>query len=203
MSRWLPMLALVLTIVSPVRSEPCPELISAECGEGSSWFGMRFDGANIAQGQTVLLPCEATVTSAEFYLMNRGVPNGSVPPMVAGDPIYVTVMDEDRNHLGTATANVPWDVGEGWITFVFDEVTLSPGLYLFGAYTDVPRQMDFRFCLTGDAPYPDGMRYVSVNGLAGPWGPANGNEVPFRVHLVTVPSATEASTWGTVKGLYR
>ena len=204
MYRWLSIvIVVVVAMVGPAWSGPCPDLISAECGGGSAWFGLRWDGANIGQGQTVLLPCEALLTSVEFYLINNGQPNAGVPPMLAGDPISVTVLDQAMTPLGTATANMPWDVGDGWVSFEFESLTLSPGLYLMAAYTDVFRQASFRFCPTGDA-YPDGERHSSLGGLAGPWFPNGGTiDDPFRVHLISTPTATEAGTWGSVKALYR
>jgi hypothetical protein len=203
MCRLLSTIVLAVVVAGPAWSVPCPDLISAECGGGSAWFGLRGDGANIGQGQTVLLPCEAVLTSVEFYLINNGQPNGGVPPMLMGDPISVTVFDQNMLPRGTATALMPADVGEGWLPFVFVSVTLDPGLYLLVAYTDVPRQASFRFCPSGDA-YPDGERYSSLNGLAGPWFPNSGTiDDPFRVHLINGPTDTEAGTWGSVKNLYR
>ena len=203
MRRWITTIALAVAVAGPAWSVPCPDLISAECGGGSAWFGLRGDGANVGQGQTVLLPCDALLTSVEFYLLNNGQPNQGVPPMVAGDPISVTVFDAAMVPVATATAAMPLDVGEGWISFIFDSAPLSPGLYLFAAYTDVPRQASMRFCPTGDA-YPDGARHSSLGGLGGPWFP-NGAMMddPFRVHLINGPTPTESGTWGSVKALYR
>jgi hypothetical protein len=203
MTRLLSTILLVAAVSTPAGALPCPNLISTECTGGSAWFGLRWDGANVGQGQTVLLPCEAVLTSVEFYVINTGQPNGGVPPMLAGDPISVTVFDPAMVPIATATANMPMNVGEGWIPFIFDSVTLGPGLYLFAAYTDVPRQASFRFCPTGDS-YPDGERFSSLGGLGGPWFPNSGTiDDPFRVHLLNGPVATQESTWGSVKALYR
>ena len=176
----------VLFLATPILAlaQDCPDLIFAECGGGSAYFGLRWDGANIGQGQTVLLPCPAYLLGVEFYFFNNGNPNGGVPPLVQGDPLYVTVMDLDMNIFGTATAPMPFNVGEDWILFPFDSLELAAGLYLFAAYTDVPGQCSFAFC-PGQDPYPDGERYASLNGLAGPWVPWYGiHDVPFRVYCV-------------------
>ena len=94
--------AVAVAMAGPAWSGPCPDLISAECGGGSAWFGLRGDGANIGQGQTVTLPCDTAVLGVEFMFQGAGNPNGAVPSMVAGDEIHVVLMDADRNHLATA-----------------------------------------------------------------------------------------------------
>ena len=164
---------------------PCPDNIFAECGGGSSWFGLRWDGANIACGQTVLLPCHSKLLQVEFDFYNRGLPNGGVPPMIQGDTISLALLDLDWNHYGTAQTIMPFDIGSGRVTFDFNnqDLVLQSGLYLFAAFTNVPRQCSMVFCPNQD-PYPHGGRYSSDNGFAGPWQPSYASaDIPFRVHL--------------------
>jgi hypothetical protein len=201
--KWYWLIVLLVSIgVGPAIADDCPSLISAECGGSSAWFGLRWDGAIVSQGQTVLLPCNANLLGVEFKFVNDGQPGGSVPPMITGDPIFVTVLDLNMNEYVTAMAPMPFDVGNDWIMFEFDNLELEAGLYLFAAWTDVPRHCSVPFC-PDQGPYPDGERYGSVDGLAGPWFPWYGSDdVPFRVYLDTGPVSTEAMTWAAVKSMY-
>jgi hypothetical protein len=199
-SYWFLSLLILLTAGTAPANE-CPELIAVDCGGGSAWFGLRGDGANIAQGQTVTLPCDTYLLAVEFKFVNTGNPNGNVPSMVTGDPIYVTVFDLDMNDYGTATGLMPFDVGEDWIMFDFGQLPLDAGLYLMAAWTDVPRQCNVRFCPDQD-PYPVGERYGSWDGYTGPWFPWYGiDDVPFRVYL-DEPVDAESATWSGVKATY-
>jgi hypothetical protein len=194
---------LIALLIAPAALGQCPDLIELDCSGGTAWFGLRYDGANVAQGQTVTLPCDAAILGAEFYFHVTGNPNADVPSLMAGDEIHVTVVDDEGSYLMTATATVPADVYAGWIAFEFPEdVTVTAGVYLFAAYTNVERQCSMAFC-PGEDLYADGVRMTSMAGLEGEWFEfLDGHDVPFRVHLnSTVPVA--ASQWTGVKALFR
>ncbi len=183
----------------------CPPLIEVDCGGGSAWFGLRHDNANVAHGQTYLLECSSRVLSIEVQIINSGQPNGGVPPMVAGDPIFCAIADAGLAILGTSEASIPWDVGEGWVSFDFEalDLELEAGSYYWLLYTDVPRQASVVFCPGADS-YPDGGRYASLDGINGPWSPNDGViDDPFRAHLLPLVTPVQNSIWGNVKALYR
>jgi hypothetical protein len=187
-------------------AQGCPDLLEADCGGGTAWFGLRHDGANIGQGQTVTLDCETAVLSVEFLFQVTGMPNGEVPSMIAGDEIHVVLMDADGNHLASATTAVPADVFTDWLEFSFPEDFVVPaGQYQLAAYTTVERQCAFAFCVgDGADDYDGGQRIVSLNGIDGPWFDfGTGHDVPFRLHLDSGSVANEVNAWGSVKGLYR
>lgn len=198
------LVVLMSVLLATAAMADCPELIELDCGGGYAWFGLRHDGANIGQGQTVTLECYSAVLSAEFYFRVTGLPNGDVPSMVAGDEIHMVVIDADGNHLMTATSTVPADVYTGWISFEFPEDSTVPaGVYSFAAYTTVPRQCSAAFCPSEDL-YADGVRISSSNGLEGPWSEFfDGHDIPFRVFVNPdlVPAA--ARSLSHVKDLFR
>jgi hypothetical protein len=113
------------------------------------------------------------------------------------------MVDLNWNEYGTATAGMPFDVGNDWMSFDFSalDLKLDPGTYVLLVYTNVPRQASIEFC-TGDF-YPGGVRYTSLNGLAGPWTTFPGLDIPFRVTVEDNPVSVESDTWGGVKALYR
>ena len=121
-------LSIFLMSSIPVMADECPDLIEADCAGGTAWFGLRHDGANVAQGHTVTLPCDAEVLSIEFMFQVTGNPNGGVPSMVAGDEIHVALIDAEGNNLVTATSAVPADVFDGWIEFTYPEEQTCCGL---------------------------------------------------------------------------
>ena len=195
----------ILLLSSFSASAQCPDLLEADCGGGSAWFGLRHDGANVGQGQTVTLPCDTAVLGVEFIFRVTGNPNGGVPSMVAGDEIHVVLMDAEENHLATATTAVPADLFDGWLEFSFPENSVVAGQYQLAAYTTVERQCSIVFCTGEDADdYDGGERIVSLNGIDGPWGVfGSGHDVPFRLHLDLDAVTNEIGTWSSVKGLYR
>jgi len=187
-------------------ADDCPELLEAGCGGGWAWFGLRHDGANIGQGQTVTLECDSAVLSVEFMFRVTGNPNGNVPSMVAGDEIHVALIDEEGYQLTTATTVLPADVFTDWLVFTFPEDFVVPaGMYKVVAYTTVERQCAFAFCYgEGADDYAGGQRIVSLDGINGPWGDfGDGNDVPFFLYLEPSTVDTEINAWGAVKGLYR
>ncbi len=198
-------LSIFLMSSIPVMADECPDLIEADCAGGTAWFGLRHDDANVAQGQTATLPCEAEVLSIEFMFQVTGNPNGGVPSLVGGDEIHVALIDADGNNLVTATSAVPADIFDDWIEFTFPEGMVVPaGLYQFSAYTTVAGNCGFHFATGDDADcYDGGNRVASLNGLEGPWFDFGANDVPFRLHLSSSTVASEMRAWDSVKGLYR
>lgn len=196
-------LLMILTLSGAVFAQ-CPDLIELDCGGGSAWFGLRHDGANVAQGQTVTLECDAAILGAEFKFIVTGNPNGGVPSMVAGDEIMMTVVDVDGNEIMTASAPVPADVYSDWLSFEFPEdMTVPAGVYTFAAYTTVQAQCGIVFCPSEDL-YTEGERVVSLNGLEGPWGSfPDGHDIPFRVHLNSDSVPTDAVSLTNIKGLFQ
>ncbi len=193
-----------LALFVGAASADCPELIEVDCGGGSAWFGLRHDGANIGHGQSFLLECNSLLLSVEMIVKNNGLPNGGVPPMVAGDPIYCVIADLEWNEYATGEAAMPFDVGEDWVSFDFNSegIPLDAGIYLWLLYTDVPRQASVIFCPEGDS-YPDGERYASLDGLNGPWFPNPGTiDDPFRVWLMPM-TPVEDETWGSIKAMFK
>lgn len=204
----IPLMILSILMVSfvPALATDCPDFIESGCDGGWAWFGLRHDGAVLAQGQTVTLECDSAVLSMEYMFRITGNPNGDVPSMVAGDEIHLALMDTEFNTYYTVTTAVPADVFTGWLAFDFPEGFIVPaGQYLFAAYTEVDRQCSFGFCYGGnDDTYEGGTRRVSSNGIEGPWPEySNGNDVPFRLYLEEGTVDTVESAWGGVKGLYR
>jgi hypothetical protein len=194
-------IAALLALAATSALADCPELIGTDCSGGYAWFGLRHDNANIGQGQSFLVECPSTLLGVEIVVRNTGNPNGGVPPMVAGDPIYLVIADMDFNTVATSEAVMPWDVGEDWVEFEFDD-HLEAGSYFWLAHTDVPRQASIAFCPDGDN-YADGQRYSSLDGLAGPWFPnGDGIDNPFWVHLLPDQTPAESETWSAVKALY-
>ncbi len=199
-------LSILMLSIIPTLAMGCPEYLESGCDGGWAWFGLRHDGANLAQGQTVTLPCDTAVLSIDFMFRVTGNPNGGVPSLVAGDEIHVALLDAEFNIYQTATMALPADQLTDWITFSFPEGFVVPaGQYLFLAYTDVERQCSFAFC-TGDEAdsYEGGSRSGSTNGIAGPF-PAfgEGNDVPFQLYLATDSVGTQVRAWDSIKGLYR
>ena len=39
--------------------------IELDCGGGTAWFGLRHDGANVAQGQSVTMPCDGAILGCD------------------------------------------------------------------------------------------------------------------------------------------
>ncbi len=194
----------IAVILASTAFAQCPDLIELDCGGGSAWFGLRHDGANVAQGQTVTLECDAAILSAEFKFIVTGNPNGGVPSMVAGDEIMMTVVDVDGNAIMTATSAVPSDTFNDWLSFEFPEdMTVPAGVYTFAAYTAVERQCSIWFC-PGEDLYTEGVRVVSLNGLEGPWGSFGDNhDMPFRVYLNSDSVAADAVSLSAIKGLFQ
>jgi len=184
----------------------CPDYQESGCGGGWSWFGLRHDDANVAQGQTVTLDCDATLVSMEFLFRFSGTPNNGVPSMVAGDNIGVSVMDIDYNVLATVTVPAPADVFEEWIEFSFPEGLVVPaGQYLIAAHTTAQGWASMGFCYgEGSDTYEGGSRNGSHGGLDGPWQPfQEGDDIPFRLHMDEGTVATNSIDWGSIKGMYR
>jgi hypothetical protein len=196
--------ATVLLLFTAGALAQCPDLIELDCGGGTAWFGLRHDGANVAQGQTVTLPCDGAILSAEFKFVITGNPNAGVPSLVAGDAIHVAVQDSDGLTIMMATATVPANVYSGWISFEFPEdMTVPAGVYLFAAYTTVEGQCSFAFCPDEDL-YPEGVRMASLNGIDGPWFDfVDGHDVPFRVYVNSDSVAAETRSLSSIKGLFR
>lgn len=205
MRKFLIIPSLLIMGAFPALAQDCPELIEADCGGGTAWFGLRHDGANVAQGHSVTLPCDATVISMEFIFVVSGNPNGGVPSMVAGDEINLALVDAEGNQLTTATTALPANQYNDWLTFTFAEGFVVPaGQYELRAYTTVERQCSMAFCVGDEADvYDGGDRVASVNGLEGPWFEFSGTDAPFRLHLDPGTVANDARAWGSVKGLYR
>jgi len=205
MRKFLIIPALLILGAFPALAQDCPDLIEADCGGGMAWFGLRGDGANVAQGHTVTLPCDAMVVSVEFIFRVTGNPNGGIPSMVAGDEIHVALVDGDGNLLTSTTSTVPADQFNDWITFTFPEGFVVPaGQYAVQAYTLVERNCAFAFCYDGDTDvYDGGGRVASYGGLEGPWFGFNDTDAPFRLHLEEGSVTNDARSWGSVKGLYR
>jgi hypothetical protein len=201
------LLALLIILMGSfsAMADDCPDLIEGECAGGTAWFGLRHDGAVVAQGQTVTLICDSAVLSAEFMFVVSGNPNAGVPSMVAGDEIHLVLADADGNHLTSATAAIPTDVFDDWLEFIFPENFVVPvGQYKLLAYTTVERQCSFRFAYGDGADcYDGGNRVVSVNGIEGPWGDSGVNDTPFRLHLLGDILPNESHTWDSIKGMYR
>jgi hypothetical protein len=198
-------LLILLFCSIPVMADDCPDLIEAECAGGTAWFGLRHDGANVGQGQTITLPCDSEVLSIEFMFQVTGNPNGGIPSLVAGDEIHVALIDGEGNNLTTATTAVPADVFDDWLVFNFPEGMVVPaGQYQFSAYTTVERNCGFHFAYgEGSDCYDGGNRVASLNGIEGPWFDYGLNDTPFRLHLDNGTVDTEMHPWGSVKGLYR
>ncbi len=198
-------LSIVLIASFATSAQACPELIEADCMGGTAWFGLRHDGAVVGQGQTATLICDSAVLSVEFMFVVNGNPNVTIPSMVAGDEIHVALLDADGNLMTSASTALPTDIFDGWLEFVFPADFVVPaGLYQFAAYTTVERQCAMRFAY-GDVTdcYDGGNRIASLNGLEGPWGWSDGNDIPFRLHLSENLVAHENLAWGAIKGLYR
>lgn len=200
---FLVLVALLLGSTAALADD-CPEYLESTCGGGSAWFGLRHDGANIGQGQSVLLECNSAVASVEFSFMVTGSPNGGVESMVAGDEIHVALVDADDNLLVTATTALPANIFNAWLEFTFPPGFIVPaGQYKLLAYTNVPRQCSFAFCYNSEG-YADGQRQVSVNGIDGPWsGGSSGFDVPFQLYLEPGTVANEDLTWDSLKANYR
>ncbi len=202
----LRMLLFVLALTGLAASSAlaqCPDLIEADCGGGSAWFGLRHDGANVAQGHTLTLPCDGAPLSAEFHFMVNGNPNGGVPSMIAGDEIHVVLMDADDNHIMMATSTVPADIYDGWISFEFPpDMTVPAGLYKLAAYTTVERQCSFAFCPDQDV-YDGGNRIVSIGGIDGPWGGFSDHDAPFRFFIDSNGVPVEVTNLSSLKGQFR
>lgn len=198
--------SILLFASSPVLGQICPEYIESGCEGGFAHFGMRYDGANIGQGQSVTFPCDAAVDSVEFKFRVTGVDNLSYPSLVTGDEIHVALMDVTGNILSTAVTALPVDVFTDWLIFTFPAGLVVPaGEYRFLAYTTVPRNCSFVFCYgAGSDTYDGGQRYSSMGGLDSLWFPnGTGADVAFRLHVREGQVANETRSWGAVKGLYR
>lgn len=183
----------------------CPDLIEANCDGGTAWFGLRHDGAQVGQGQSFTMECNAEVLGAEFRFVVTGNPNGGIPSMVAGDDIHVILMDADENVLTSATTALPADIYDDWLAFDFPPGMVVPaGQYRVLAYTEVSRNCAFRFGYGEGADcYDGGTRWASLGGLEGPWFDMGPGDVPFRVHLNDGQVGAELRSWDSVKGLYR
>ena len=59
-------LSITLMGALPVLADECPDLLEADCSGGTSWFGLRHDGANVGQGQTATLICDSAVLGVYF-----------------------------------------------------------------------------------------------------------------------------------------
>ena len=175
-------LGLTVLLVAGGAQAQCPDLIEVDCGGGWAWFGLRHDGANVAQGHSLTLPCDGAPIAVEFQFQVTGNPNGGVPSMVAGDEIHVAFLDADDNFIMSATAAVPADVFTGWISFEFPPgMTVPDGQYKALAYTTVERQCSFAFCPDQDV-YDGGTRLASLGGLDGPWFDF-AHDAPMRFHI--------------------
>ncbi len=204
--KFLFILSIIVLGFTPALADECPEYLESGCDGGWAWFGLRHDGANVGQGQTVTLPCDTAVLSIDFMFHVTGNPNGGVPSMVSGDEIHVALMDVDSNIFHTATVALPADQYNDWITFSFPEGFIVPaGQYRFAVYTNVERQCNFAFCYgEGSDSYEGGSRSVSMNGIEGPWSEfGEGSDVPFQLYLEEGLVGTQIRTWDSVKGLYR
>ncbi len=196
---------IILMTAIPALANQCPDLVEADCAGGTAWFGLRHDGANIGQGQSVTLICDSAILGVDFMFVVTGNPNGGVPSLLAGDEIHVDLIDADENHLVTVTTAVPTDLFDDWLEFSFpDGLVVPAGEYRFAAYTTVERVCAFRFGYGEGADcYDGGYRVTSYNGSEGPWFHSTTNDVPFRLHLDSSSVATEILSWGSVKGMYR
>jgi len=198
-------LLIILTGSFSAMADDCPDLIEGQCSGGSAWFGLRYDGAVVSQGQTVTLVCDSAVLSAEFMFIVNGNSNVGVPSMVAGDEIHLALADSEGNHMVTATAVIPSDIFDGWLNFVFTENFVVPaGQYQLLAYTTVERQCGFRFAVgVGADCYEGGNRVASLNGINGPWFDFGANDTPFRLNILEDVLPNVSRTWDSIKGLYR
>ena len=204
--RLLIILSILLLASVPVLGQSCPDYIESGCDGGFAAFGMRYDGANVGQGQSVTLPCDAVVDSVEFKFRVTGVYTLGYPSMVAGDEVHVMLMDATGNQLSDVVTALPADVFTDWLTFAFPAGLIVPaGEYKFLAYTTVPRNCSFLFCYGGvNDTYDGGQRYSSLEAPDGLWFPnGTGEDVPFRLHVREGLVANETRSWGAVKGLYR
>ena len=52
MRKFLIIPSLLILGAFPALAQDCPDLIEADCGGGTAWFGLRHDGANVGQGHT-------------------------------------------------------------------------------------------------------------------------------------------------------
>jgi len=193
----------LLILAAGTASGVCPSSIGTDCSGGTAWFGLRWDGANVAHGQSFSLSCESLLMSVEIPVFNAGAPNVGVPPMVQGDLIHCVIVDPGWTIHATATYENPYNFGHYSMSFDFSQlnVKLPPGNYVLLAYTNVPRWTSVEFC-TADY-YPGGVRYVSLAGLAGPWTSSPNLDTTFRVTVADVPTAIAPPTWGAIKALYR
>ncbi|MCP4291523.1 MAG: hypothetical protein GY780_06780 [bacterium] len=205
-----PMLILVLHILVfgtlSTTAVACPDYQESGCEGGWSWFGLRHDGANVAQGQSVTLHCDAALESIEFLFRFSGGMNNGVPSMVAGDEISVSVMDSDFNVFTTVTVLAPDDLFQEWIEFSFPAGLVVPaGQYIIAAHTTAQGWSSMGFCYgAGADTYEGGSRITSLGGLQGPWSPIQeGPDIPFRLHLSDSSVAAENVQWDSLKGMYR
>jgi hypothetical protein len=204
--RLLIILSILLLGSLPVLGQACPDYIESGCDGGFAMFGLRYDGANVGQGQSVTLPCDSQIHSIDFKFRVTGNVTSSYPSMVAGDEVFVVLVDAAGNHLSTAMTALPADVFTDWLTFTFAAGLVVPaGEYKFLAYTTVPRNCSFLFCAGGDNDtYAGGQRYATLVGVDGLWFPmGNGDDVPFQLRVSEGLVANEDRSWGAVKGLYR
>lgn len=194
---------LLFTMTPLATARDIPDVIQADCLGGHVWFGLRGDGANIASAQSFTLPCCANIWEGAIYFRNTGDPHQGIPSMLSGDMIQARLLKPDGTVLAQSSAPMPFDVGDGWISFSFEGLYLEPGVYLFCAFTDVPRQASINYCSGGDY-YAGGERFTSSHGGDGPWNPAPYHyDLRFRLFVCMGTVDIAHFKLGSLKSCYR
>ena len=166
-------------------------LIDNDCDGGTAYFGLRSDGANVGQGQSITVTERSVITHVEFEFVIPSGPSSGIDPLGPGDLISFQVQHFGGGWITGTAAPVPGTPGPHWIDFDLPLLgpVLEPGQYQLLAVTVYPRYASVTFCPDGD-PYPGGDRFASLNGIAGPWF-SHADDLAFRVYGYHVPSSEQ------------
>lgn len=198
------LIALVATAAG--NAAGCPASLDVLANGGKAWLGMSAGGFIAGEGQSFHHDCDGALYSVAIQLVLDGQNAGGVPPLGAGDTIYMQVRTLGGNVLATRSRVLDFSTGVQWVVFDFTTPTLHlpGGDYLVICFTASAKQGRVAYFQNGDA-YGAGVRYISEMGEFGPWTaltPEYG-DLAFMMTLEGDPVAAELSTWGAMKAAYR
>jgi len=206
MHAWKTHLLLIAILAAPLTVlANCPDIYEVPSDQGKAWLGLCAGGFIAGEGQSFHLECSSLLVTVSFEIILDGQNWYGVPPLGAGDMLYCEIRTLSGVTLLSTSRMLDFDVGQRWIIFDFSghSFELIQGDYLIACYPAFAKQARLAYHQSSDL-YSEGIRYISENGGAGPWLPADPvhGDLAFQViALGTVPA--ESAAWGQVKALYR
>ncbi len=194
------LLMISLLLVQASATPPCPTGIENLSTDGSSVFGLRWDGVRLNMGQSITLICDSRMLTVACRIIaaETGENNG-VPYVNPGDELHVDVMNSDNVIVGTASGTIIHTTGFDWVTVDFSaqDLRLPIGDYLLAVYLTVDKISSINYSPTDVI---DGQRFLYDFTS---WGTPMSSDLSIQATWEDVTVASEKADWGQVKSLYR